>query len=440
MLRATCHVLRHSPISTVSHEQPDHSPAVRSHTQPRDEAGSRGAPPDKQPDKQPDKKTDDKADEKADKADDEVTSVDPSVSDVRNAQLTVIATLAVILVLQYAEPVLIPVVIGVLISYVLGPIVDSLARRGVNRWIGSGLVLIGLCAGLGFGVYKLTPQAMSIVEELPNATRRMADRLKSPRRTSEEGALDKMQRAATEIDKATAAAADPVPTPAGVQRVQVVEPAFRATDYLWAGGRNIVAFLGQFAVVLFLVFFLLVTGDLFKRKLVKIAGPTLTKKKISVQIMDEINRQISGFLRVQVITSALVGTLTAIVLWYFGVRQFVVWGLLAGIFNSVPYLGPIFVTAGLGVVTFMQFDDLLRTTYVCGATLAITSLEGWLLTPMLMSRAAQMNPVAIFVGLLFWSWIWGVWGTILAVPMMMMVKSICDRVEDLQAVGELLGE
>ena len=208
----------------LAHEQPDHSPAVRSHTQPRDEAGSKGAPPDKQPDKQSD-----------DKADDEVTSVDPSVSDVRNAQLTVIATLAVILVLQYAEPVLIPIVIGVLMSYVLGPIVDSLARRGVNRWIGSGLVLIGLCAGLGFGVYKLAPQVMSIVEELPNATRRMADRLKAPRRPSEEGALDKVQRAATEIDKAAAAAAEPAPAPSGVQRVQVVEPAFGATEYLWAG-------------------------------------------------------------------------------------------------------------------------------------------------------------------------------------------------------------
>jgi predicted PurR-regulated permease PerM len=114
--------------------------------------------------------------------------------------------------------------------------------------------------------------------------------------------------------------------------------------------------------------------------------------------------------------------------------------VLAGIFNSVPYLGPIGVTAGLGVVVFMQFDDLVRTMYVCGLTLAITSLEGWLLTPALMSRAAQMNPVAIFVGVLFWSWVWGVWGTILAVPMMMMVKAISDRVEDLQPIGELLGE
>jgi predicted PurR-regulated permease PerM len=114
--------------------------------------------------------------------------------------------------------------------------------------------------------------------------------------------------------------------------------------------------------------------------------------------------------------------------------------LLAGIFNSIPYLGPVIVTGGLAVVSFMQFDNMLTSAYIAFATLAITSLEGWLLAPALMSRAAQMNPVAIFVGLLFWTWVWGVMGTILAVPMMMMLKAICDRVEDLQPVGELLGQ
>ena len=118
----------------------------------------------------------------------------------------------------------------------------------------------------------------------------------------------------------------------------------------------------------------------------------------------------------------------------------IVWGLLAGVFNSIPYLGPILVSAGLAVVSFMQFNDLLQTLYVTGVAFGITSLEGFLLTPMLMGRAAQMNPVAIFVGLLFWSWIWGLWGTVLAVPMLMMLKAVCDHVEDLQPIGELLGE
>jgi predicted PurR-regulated permease PerM len=359
---------------------------------------------------------------------------------VRSMALTVIAVIGSVLVLQYARPVLIPIVIGVLISYVLGPGVDSLARHGVPRWAGAVLVIALLCGALGFGAYKLAPQILSIVQDMPTAARRLLARTNISRSPANDSALETMQRAATEIDKAAADAAEPTPTQKGVTRVQIVEPAFRATDYLWAGGKNVVSFLGQFAMVMFLVFFLLLTGDLFKRKLVKIAGPTLTKKKITVQIMDEINQQISGFLRVQVLTSALVGVLTAIALWYFGVRQYIIWGILAGIFNSIPYLGPLIVTGGLGVVVFIQFDDLLKTAYICGITLAITSLEGWLLTPALMSRAAQMNPVAIFVGLLFWSWVWGVWGTILAVPMMMTAKAICDRIEDLQPVGELLGE
>jgi predicted PurR-regulated permease PerM len=220
----------------------------------------------------------------------------------------------------------------------------------------------------------------------------------------------------------------------------VVDPPFRATNYLWSGGRGIVSFTGQATIVLFLVYFLLVSDDLFKRKIVRIAGPTLSEKRISVQIMDDINRQISGFLRVQVITSAIVAVATGVALWWFGVDNYIIWALLAGVFNSIPYLGPIVVSGGLAIVTFMQFDDLATTVYVSGTALLITSLEGWLLTPVLMSRAAQMNPVAIFVGLLFFSWVWGVWGTILAVPMLMAIKAVCDRVEDFQPVGEMLGE
>jgi predicted PurR-regulated permease PerM len=113
---------------------------------------------------------------------------------------------------------------------------------------------------------------------------------------------------------------------------------------------------------------------------------------------------------------------------------------MAGIFNSIPYLGPVIVTGGLGVVAFMQFDSIPKTVTICAVAFVITSLEGFLLTPALMSRAARINSAAIFTGLLFWSWIWGVWGTILAVPMLMMLKAVCDHIEDLQPIGELLGE
>jgi len=362
---------------------------------------------------------------------------------VRNLALTVIGALAVILVLQYAQSVLVPIVLGVLISYGLAPFVNALQRLRIPRAFGAGIAVGLLVGGIGLGIYTLSDQAMAIVSDIPTAAQRVREQVRAHRRTNG-GALEKVQRAATEIDRAAQEAASTTPAqtpgrPAGVQQVEVVEP-FRPSDYLWSGSVGLLGFTAQFLVVLFLVYFFLVTGDLYKRKLVKIGGTTLSEKKITVQILDEINVQIENFMRVQVFTSFLVSVATGIALWWLGVDHPVVWGLLAGIFNSIPYLGPVLVTAGLGVVSFMQFDDLLRTAYVCGVAFAITSLEGFLLTPMLMGRAAQMNPDAIFIGLLFWSWIWGIWGTVLAVPMLMMIKAICDHIEDLQPVGELLGE
>jgi predicted PurR-regulated permease PerM len=371
------------------------------------------------------------------------------VVNVRSVALTVLGVLAVVLVLQYAQAVLIPIVVGVLISYGLGPSVGALQRLHVPRAIGAAVAVTTLVGAAGLGVYTLSDQAMAIVSDVPQAAQRIRERVRAHRGTTG-GALQKVQRAATEIDRAAQEASKPsdaekemaatVRKDTGVQKVEVVEPPFRATDYLWSGGVGLVGFAGQFVLVLFLVYFFLVTGDLYKRKAVKIAGRTLSEKKITVQILDEINRQIESFMRVQVFTSFLVTVLTGIALWWFGVEHPVVWGLLAGLFNSIPYLGPLLVSGGLAVVSFMQFDDLLKASYICAVAFAITSLEGFLLTPMLMSRAARMNPVAIFVGLLFWSWIWGIWGTVLAVPMLMMLKAICDHVEDLQPIGELLGE
>ena len=360
--------------------------------------------------------------------------------DVRSASLTIVAVGTGLLIIQYAQSVLIPIVLGILISYAFTPLVGWLVRHRLPRTLAAGTAVLVIVATLATGVYTLRDEVIDIVANVPVAAQRIRQRL-SDGRKDRDSAFQQVQRAATEIEKTAQVATQPeAGGPSNVQRVQIVEPAFKATDYIWMGGVGFVGFLGQFAVILFLVYFFLVTGDLYKRKLVKIAGPRLSQKKITVQILDEINLQIESFIRVQVLTSVLVAVATGAALWWFGLEQYAVWGLLAGIFNSIPYLGPVVVTGGLGIVAFLQFDDLLKTVYVCGAAFAITSLEGFLLTPMLLSRAAQMNPVAVFVGLLFWSWLWGVWGTVLAVPMMMMLKAICDHVEDLQPIGELLGE
>jgi predicted PurR-regulated permease PerM len=356
--------------------------------------------------------------------------------------LVIIATILTIVLIQYAQSVLIPIVLGVLISYALMPIMTSLRRLHAPPAVAAAVAVTVFVGSIGVGAYTLSDEALAIVASVPEAAKRIRERVARQRNEKGGALLTQVQQAAKEIEKTAEVAtktADEIRPRDVVQPVQIVEPTFRASDYIWIGGVGLVGFIGQFAVIMFLVYFLLVTDDLYKRKLVKIAGP-LSKKKLTVQILDEINAQIESFIRVQVFTSLIVAIATGAALWWFGVANYAMWGLLAGLFNSIPYLGPVVVTGGLAVVAFMQFNDVLKTIYVCGVAFVITTLEGFLLTPALMGRAARMNPAAIFIGLLFWTWVWGVWGTVLAVPMLMMIKTVCDHVEGLQGFGELLGE
>jgi len=248
-----------------------------------------------------------------------------------------------------------------------------------------------------------------------------------------------VQKAATELERAANAAAPP-PPPAGIQRVQVETPPINISDYVMWGSLGVVAAAGQLVLILFLVYFLLSSGDLYRRKLVKIVGPSFTDKKLTVQILQEIDRQIEMFLIVEVFTSLIVGFATWLAFRALGVEQAAVWGLLAGLFNSIPYFGPVIVTGATAAVGFLQFGTLRMAILVGATSLVITSLEGFLLTPWLTSRAARMNAVAVFVGLLFWGWVWNVWGMLLAVPMLMVMKVVCDHVEDFKGVAELLGD
>jgi predicted PurR-regulated permease PerM len=372
-------------------------------------------------------------------SDDTISSVPSVPVDIRNAALTVLAVLAGVLMLQYAQSVIIPVVIGLLVSYALDPLVSGLARRRLPRPIGAALVLLTLVTSTGAMLYGVRGELSAVIEQLPDAAHRlrMVMQNQQPRAAT---AIQQVQRAANELEKAASQAAAPPPAPRDVQKVQVEAPPFNVTDYLMWGSMSVAAGIGQLVLILFLVYFLLASGDLYRRKLVKIVGPSLSKKKITVQILSDIDRQIEMFLMVQVFTSAVVALATWLAFRYLGVHQAGLWGILAGIFNSIPYFGPVLVTAATAAVGFMQFGTIRMAIVVALTSLVITSLEGFLLTPWLTSRAARMNAVAVFVGLLFWGWIWNVWGMLLAVPMLMVIKAICDHVDDFKAVGELLGE
>jgi len=353
--------------------------------------------------------------------------------------LTILAACALIFLLRYMQEVLIPFVLAGLTFYALDPMVDRLQRWRVPRALGAAVMLLIVLAGVGGLGYSLADDVVGVINDLPSAAQKLRVNLR-PDRDAAPSTMDKLQEAATELDKTAAEAAGPTDVPQGVVRVQMEEPTVKLSDYIRWGPLSIVSLLGSAVMVLFLAYFLLLTDDLFKRKLVELAGSTLKTKKVTVEVLRDIALQIEAFILVQVFTSTVVGVATWLALWWFGLDNAPVWGLFAGLLNSVPYFGPLIVTGGLTVVAYVQFGTLERTAAITGIALLITTLEGWILTPMLMGKVAQINTVAIFAGLVFWSWMWGIWGLLLAVPLLMVIKSVCDRIDSLQPIGKLLGD
>ena len=344
-----------------------------------------------------------------------------------------------VLFLRFAAEAVVPFVLSGVLFYALDPAVDALQRWYVPRAIGAALALGLVVTGVAMITLTLRDDVARVVAELPDDARRLRDALRT-NGSGESSTLDSLKKATTEIDRTAAEAAGASAVPAGVVRVQVEEPVFRFSDFLWSGSMGLAGLASRLVMVCFLAYFLLLADDLFKRKLVKHASSTLAGKKITVNVLEAIGKQIERFVLVQIFTSCVVGVATGLALWWLGVQNAGAWGLFAGIFNSIPYFGPFIVTAGLAVVAFVQFGTLGMTAATAGLALAITSIEGWGLTPVLLGRTAQMNRVAVFAGLLFWTWMWGIWGTLLAVPMMMVVKAICDHVEDFEPVADFLSD
>lgn len=360
--------------------------------------------------------------------------------DVYSFSLALLAVLAVVFVLHWASAIFIPLMLGVMISYALSPPVNLMQKWRIPRAIGAAMLLLGIVGGTGSLVYSLSDDAAKLIETLPAAAQKIRlARLQE--RGTPEGTMEHVQKAATQLEQAASETGAPEPaTPRGVTRVQIEKPKLNVKEYLWMGTKGAVGFTGQLTMVLFLAYFMLVSGDTFRRKLVKITGPTLSKKKITLRVLDEITDQIQRYLLVQIFTSILVGVVTWLVFLWIGLEHAAIWGIAAGVFNAIPYFGPVIVTGGTALVAFLQFGTIGMVLLVAGSSLVITSLEGYLLAPWLTGRASRMSPVVVFVSVLFWGWLWGLWGLLLGVPVIMIIKAVCDRVEGLEPIGELLGD
>jgi predicted PurR-regulated permease PerM len=363
---------------------------------------------------------------------------------VRGTSLAVLALIAVIGLLFVARAVFIPIAVAVLASYALTPIVDWLKRSvKLPKAVGAGVTLALILIGLGYGLESLQSEAVQVLDIVPRATQKFSMALRRSA-LGPPGAVEKIQKAASELEKAaTAAATTPSAGPLPAQRADARKPAeasaFNVWDYVVMGTASAIAGAGQFVVVVALVYFLLIAGDSFRRTLMRTSGDTLSEKKITLQILEEINSQIQRYLLVQLATSALLGVVAWVVFAWVGLDNALFWACVGGVLHLIPYAGPTAFVVLVGLVAYAQFDTLQPVALVIGSMLAVVGVIGLLLVPWLTQRVGRLNAVTVFVALLVWGWLWGIWGLLLGVPIVMAINAVCERVEELRPIGEFLG-
>ena len=361
------------------------------------------------------------------------TGTEPNVSklasllgehaDARHVALVGLFILAVLYTLHLAQAFILPIVLAVLLDFMLSPVVRALKKRRITEPVGAGLNILGLLGALGAGGWYLAEPAADWIQRVPESTAAVQRKLQTMR-----GSVEQVTKAAEQVEKATEVAASE-----GVRQVEIKGPSL--SKQLFGGTA---ALLSGATVVLFLTYFLLAVGDLFLQKLVAVL-PQFKDKKTAVSIARETEAQISVYLFTSTLINIGVGVVTAIAMWLVGMPNAALWGVVAAVLNFVPYVGALVNMVLLALAAFVTFDSVSRALLGPAVFFGINLIEGNLVTPMILGRRMRLNTVALFIGFVFWWYIWGVAGAILAVPMLAALKIICDHIESLTPIGEFLG-
>ena len=351
-----------------------------------------------------------------------------------NVSLGLLAVIAFVAALYLGRNFIVPLLIGILASYTLTPLVDWLKAFHVPRPAGAALVLILLVGGIYWIAFSLNDDAVAMIEKLPDATRKLRQNLINS--STVPTVLQNMLEAAKQLEGATD---DAGAKPGARTVVRASEHSSWLHDYALAQSGLLFAVVAQAPVVLLLTYFLLASGTHFRRKLVGLVGPSLTRKKDAVHILDEINVQIQRFLLSMLVSNILVGIGIWLAFKAMGIEQAGVWGVVAGLLHSIPYLGPAAVAITAGMAAFLQFESLLHAFSAAGVVLLVAGAVGSVFMPWLQARFAGVNAAVLFITLLFFGWLWGAWGLLLGAPLVAIIKVVCDRVDSLKPIGELLG-
>lgn len=335
---------------------------------------------------------------------------------------SVIAVLLVLYTLHFAASLLVPIAAAILLSMLLAPIVQAVERLRVPRALASAIVLMTTVVFIGAGIAALAAPAQIWIEKAPDSVRKL-ERLLLPSKNPLEG----IKKVTDEIQDAAQTGGA-----ASTQKVRVVQPAI--TDLVLSGTPRVLAAVGSVAI---LVYFLLAAGDVFLRKLVGVI-PTLRDKKRAVEMTRQIETDISFYLLNFTLMNVGLGVIMALMTFALGLPNPMLWGALVAVLNFVPYVGAIASMAILTMAGVQTFDNLPQALTAPGILVVLVIASAAVIAPAILGRRLLLNPVAIFISILLWGWLWGIIGVLLAVPLLATFKIVCERVEPLNPVAEFL--
>lgn len=325
--------------------------------------------------------------------------------------------------LYFGMTLFLPLVLAVLGALTLSPITRSLARRGLPPALSAPVIVLGLALALGVGMLQLRGPFGEWVARAPEISRELQlefERLRWSFRAVEE--------ASRQVDEATKAASDPT-----VAEVVVREPGFLAAAS--TGALNVLTTLGLATLI---ALFLLAAGDHVHQRIVHVL-PRFHEKKTALRIVRDIERSVSRYLLTITLINCGLGVAVATAMWIVGMPTPILWGVMATVLNFMPYLGAILGAGIVGAIALVTFDTLPSALLVPAVYIALTATEGNVVTPLVLGRRLDVNPVAILIGVTFWGWIWGPVGVLIAVPILVVVKTIGDHLPSWHVIATFLG-
>jgi len=344
--------------------------------------------------------------------------------DVRSLTLTGIFLLSTLYTVYFTREVLLPVVLAFVLSFLLAPVVRSMSRLRIPGAIGAGIIILGLIGAGAYGTYLLSDPARQWLEKAPTSFNIIRKKLRDFIEP-----MEKARETTKQIENITVLGKKEP----NIATVEIKKPGLG--EFVFASTQN---FLLGCGMTLVLLYFLLAAEDLFLLKLVKVL-PSLDDKKRAVEICRQIEQDVSTYLWTITLVNVGLGLVVGLSMYFLGMPNPALWGVLAAFLTYIPYLGALTGIISIGLAAALTFTDPIKIILAPSIYFLAAIIEGNFITPIALGRSLALNPVVIFIWLLFWGWAWGILGVVLAVPLLAIVRIICRHFKSLAALGEFLG-